>query len=98
MIDFNIYLHLLSSILQSYYQVQRAADARNAARTTIRLLESMIRIAEAHARLLLRSEVTIQDAIVTVCIIESSMQNTALLTGVINPLHKSFPLVCSISL
>ncbi|XP_057315035.1 DNA helicase MCM9-like [Hydractinia symbiolongicarpus] len=79
-------------ILQSYYQVQRAADARNAARTTIRLLESMIRIAEAHARLMLRNEVTIQDAIVTVCIIESSMQNTALLTGVINPLHKSFPL------
>jgi len=83
-------------ILRTYYQMQRAADIRNAARTTIRLLESMIRIAEAHARLMFREEVTIQDAVVAVCIMECSMQNTALLQGLTNPLHTSFPKVsCS---
>ena len=69
---------------------------RNAARTTIRLLESMIRIAEAHARLMFREEVTIQDAVMAVCIMECSMQNTALLQGLMNPLHTSFPQVYTI--
>jgi len=78
-------------ILRSYYQAQRGADVRNVARTTIRLLESMIRIAEAHARLMYRDEATIQDAIVSVTLIEASMQNTALLQSVINPLHTAFP-------
>ena len=51
----------------------------------------MIRLAEAHARLMYRDEVTIQDAVTAVCIVESSMQNTALLGGGLNPMHTSFP-------
>jgi len=51
----------------------------------------MIRISEAHARLMFREEVTIQDAVMAVCIMECSMQNTALLQGLMNPLHTSFP-------
>lgn len=82
-------LHL-HRILSAYYQAQRATDLRNVARTTIRLLESMIRIAEAHARLMLRQKVEIQDAIVAVTLIESSMQNTALLHDAMNPLRTSF--------
>ena len=60
---------------------------RSAARTTIRLLESLIRLAQAHARLMYRSMVSIQDAaVVAVTCVECSMQNTALLGGV-NALH-----------
>ncbi|XP_055900609.1 DNA helicase MCM9-like isoform X2 [Biomphalaria glabrata] len=79
-----------SRVLQAYYRAQRAADDRNAARTTMRLLQSMIRLAQAHARLMFRETVTVQDAVVAVTLMESSMQGAALLGGV-NILHTAFP-------
>ncbi|XP_076818808.1 uncharacterized protein LOC143464739 isoform X1 [Clavelina lepadiformis] len=77
-------------VLRAYYRCHRQSNSRNAARTTIRLLESLIRLSEAHARLMFRNVVTIQDAIATVTVVESSMQGGSLLpTGSI--LHSCFP-------
>jgi DNA helicase MCM9 len=77
-------------ILMCYYKKQRQADMKNAARTTIRLLESLIRLAEGHARLMYRKRVTMQDAIIAVILMESSMHTSALL-GVQSALHSLFP-------
>ncbi|XP_029281765.1 DNA helicase MCM9-like [Cottoperca gobio] len=79
-----------NSILTRYYQLQRQSDSRNAARTTIRMLESLSRLAEAHAKLMYRETVTIEDAVMAVSVMECSMQGGALL-GNVNALLTSFP-------
>uniref|UniRef100_A0A672Q960 DNA helicase MCM9 n=1 Tax=Sinocyclocheilus grahami TaxID=75366 RepID=A0A672Q960_SINGR len=79
-----------NTILSRYYQLQRQSDSRNASRTTIRMLESLSRLAEAHARLMFRETVTVEDAVVVVSVMECSMQGGALL-GNVNALHTSFP-------
>ncbi|KAJ3128201.1 DNA helicase mcm9 [Nowakowskiella sp. JEL0407] len=77
-------------VLKKYYQIQRAADIRNAARTTIRLLESLIRLAQAHARLMYQNTVTVRDTVVAVLLMEASMQSSALI-NITSTLHVPFP-------
>ncbi|XP_072621424.1 DNA helicase MCM9 isoform X1 [Vulpes vulpes] len=55
-----------------------------------RIISSFILENKAHARLMFRDTVTLEDAITAVSVMESSMQGGALLGGV-NALHTSFP-------
>ncbi|KAL6349699.1 hypothetical protein AAG906_041106 [Vitis piasezkii] len=65
-------------------------NSSNAERTTVRMLESLIRLAQAHARLMFRNEVTRLDAITAILCIESSMTTSAIVDSVGNALHSNF--------
>ncbi|XP_075673193.1 putative DNA helicase MCM9 [Castanea sativa] len=78
------------TVISSYYQLQRKSAAHNAARTTVRMLESLIRLAQAHARLMFRNEVTRLDAVTAILCIESSMTTSAIVDSVGNALHSNF--------
>ncbi|XP_050212085.1 probable DNA helicase MCM9 isoform X1 [Mercurialis annua] len=77
-------------VISSYYQLQRRSATDNAARTTVRMLESLIRLAQAHARLMFRNEVTRLDAIMAILCIESSMTTSAIVDSIGNALHSNF--------
>ncbi|GJT55471.1 probable DNA helicase MCM9 [Tanacetum coccineum] len=80
-------------VISSYYQLQRRSATENAGsntRTTVRMLESLIRLAQAHARLMFRNEVTQLDAITAILCIESSMTTSAIVDSVGNALHSNF--------
>ncbi|KAK7412145.1 hypothetical protein VNO78_03594 [Psophocarpus tetragonolobus] len=77
-------------VISSYYQLQRKSATYNAARTTVRMLESLIRLAQAHARLMFRNEVTQLDAITAILCIESSMTTSAIVDCIGNALHSNF--------
>ena len=78
-------------VLVAYYSRQRQGDSRVAARTTIRLLESLVRLAQAHARLCYRHEAILTDAIYAVILMEASSSGTGLIGGGdLSPLHSEF--------
>ena len=77
-------------VLEKYYLYQRQTDDRNASRTTVRLLESLIRIAQAHARVMGDTEVAVDDAIIAVQLVDASMSNSSIL-GTGNTPMASFP-------
>ena len=59
-------------VLSGYYKLQRTAIDRTSARTTVRMLESLVRVAQAHAKLMARDIVTQQDAVVAVSVAEAA--------------------------
>ncbi|XP_055635308.1 DNA helicase MCM9-like [Toxorhynchites rutilus septentrionalis] len=61
-----------NAILASYYKLCRSDAARDPSRTTVRLLDSLVRLSQAHARLVFREEVTALDAITVIRLMESS--------------------------
>jgi hypothetical protein len=60
-------------VAAAYYRGARQAERRAPSRTTARLLPSLVRLAQAHARLVGRAEVTRQDAVVAALVAEASM-------------------------
>jgi len=75
-------------ILKSYYQRQRqmvAAKCRVDSRTTIRMLESLVRLAQAHARLMARDRVLAQDAVATISLMEVSFAGVQNVTQSLAP-------------
>ena len=78
-------------LIKAYYKRQRSPSyGSDNARTTIRLLESLLRIAQAHARLMWRNVVTLDDAVIAVSIIELSM-NTGFALSENAVAHIDFP-------
>lgn len=80
-----------NAILAAYYHYCRADPFRDVARTTVRLFDSLVRLAQAHARLVFRSEVTIIDAIAVIQLMESSWGFGRLVTP-LNIIKQALPL------
>ena len=62
-----------------YYQLQRQNDERSSARTTVRLLESLVRLSEAHAKVMFRNEVDLVDAVMAISCVSLSQSQASLL-------------------
>lgn len=77
-------------ILTQYYTLERAAAGRNTARTTVRLLEALVRLAQAHARLMFRETASAMDAIFAIAAVEASAA-TQHVVGGMGALHAPFP-------
>ncbi len=77
-------------LLSRYYQLQRQSEERSSARTTVRLLESLMRLSEAHARIMFREQVLFCDAIVAIKCMTLSQTDSSILS-VNSTLHSDFP-------
>mmetsp|Transcript_40016 Transcript_40016/g.159176 ORF Transcript_40016/g.159176 Transcript_40016/m.159176 type:complete len:652 (-) Transcript_40016:96-2051(-) len=78
-------------LLSYYYSAERAAERRNAARTTVRLLESLIRLTQAHARLMCRKTAVVQDGVFAIAAVEASAVNPSVLEHRSATLHGFVP-------
>ena len=74
------------TVLGAYYSLQRQDGGHLEARTTIRMLESSVRLAQAHARLMFRNEVLLVDAVYSIVLMEASAGARARVCGPISSL------------
>ena len=77
-------------VLSGYYSMQRNSAERDAARSTIRMLEALVRLAQAHARLMFRPECTVMDAVFAVVLMEGSYNSSRLLDHNFSVLRAEF--------
>ncbi|CAG9579760.1 unnamed protein product [Danaus chrysippus] len=76
-------------IIQTYYMMQRKSEYRDPSRTTVRMLDSLIRLSQAHCRLMYRTTILPVDAITAVSLIDLSMQDCTL-DKTVDALHSTF--------
>jgi DNA helicase MCM9 len=69
-------------IFESYFQFLRNKSSLAKDRKTVRMLESLIRMAQAHARLMFRKDVIIYDAVCTIVLMEQCIN-----TGIFDELY-----------
>jgi DNA helicase MCM9 len=82
--------HQAQRVLTKYYTMERTATGRNAARTTVRLLEALVRLTQAHARIMFRETATAMDAVFAVAAVEASAAAQQVVGGM-GALHAQFP-------
>lgn len=73
------------SIINNYYQYLRMNPKINKDRKTVRMLESLIRMTEAHARLLMKSAATIFDAVSVIILMEHTLMSDLYSSGYLPP-------------
>ncbi|XP_063370788.1 DNA helicase MCM9-like [Cydia amplana] len=73
-----------NTVLRAYYMSQRRAATRDPARTTVRMLDSLVRLSQAHCRLMRRSCILPADAVTAAALVDLSMRVTT------DALHDSF--------
>ncbi|KAI8420817.1 hypothetical protein MSG28_008018 [Choristoneura fumiferana] len=78
-----------NTILQSYYMTQRKSEYRDPSRTTVRMLDSLVRLSQAHCRLMYRTTILPVDAIVAISLVDLSMQDCTL-EDTVDALHSTF--------
>lgn len=78
-----------NTIIQSYYMRQRKSEYRDPARTTVRMLDSLIRLSQAHCRLMYRTIILPIDAITAISLVDLSMQDCTL-EDTESALHSTF--------
>ena len=59
-----------SELLENHYNLCRQSTSENSLPVTVRFLESMIRLSQAHARLMYRNTVTLDDAVAVILLME----------------------------
>jgi len=62
-------------LIRAYYQLRRRRQEDFRGRPTIRLLESLVRMTQAHARLMWRHEATRRDVIVAIDVIDGNLMD-----------------------
>ena len=70
-------------LIEAYFAAQRLHPLKDPARTTMRFREGLIRLAEAHARLMAQTHVLVHDAVVAIILCDASMAPASLFKGLL---------------